>query len=354
MRKIAFLCLLSACTLACGQPNPGPATRGGGSSSPETEARETSCSIPSGALYTEEHFIASSSGAVLHIVERYSDLSLWQPRPRAILLLTATLATNVQYDARVPGDDSYNALDRLAKAGFHAYALTYEGYGLSSLPSHGAVVTAERLLVQAGDILLWIRDRTGASRVDIMGSSIGSSLAVALGGQGSPVPLHSVGRLVLTSLVHRSVSELMEALLFSPETRAMLEGAPDGYVSIPPEAYFILLSEATPDAAAWAYATFPDVYAVGPTLEGFTLPVVDASAGRRPALQFWGSLDLVTPFGDALQFQEDYGGPVGLAVLEGGGHGPFFEPVREEFWSRTLFYLWFPWPLSLPLSATWR
>lgn len=344
MYRSAVLILILA-GASCSEPQPGPGDV------PPVDSTQRPCSGPSTRLYAEEHFLPTSSGAVLHVLERYSDRSLRPGRPRAILLLPGTLVTAEQYDAQIPEDGSYNALDRLAASGFFAYAVTYEGYGLSSNPADGRTVTAERLLGEMGEVVTWVRARSNARRVDLMGCSLGSSLAVALGGAQSPVPRGFIGRLILTSNVYRSVTPLMEALLLSPETQAALASAPGGYIQTVPDMYGIMLASATPEAVAWVSTTFPGIYAVGPTLEGFDLPVFDAASGRAPALQFWGDHDLVTPWGDVEQFQTEYGGPVAVVVLAGGGHAPFLEPVREAFWASALRFLRQPGPRHRPAGA---
>jgi len=345
MRRLALtwiVVLIGIAAADCTGPEPGE---------PTVASAAQPCGDLGNNLYEEEHFFSTSNGAVLHVRERYSDLAQARHRPRAILLLSGTFVTAIQYDARVPGADSYNALDLLAAAGFHAYAVTYEGYGLSSLPADGRDVTAERSLEQMGELVTWIRQRTGARQVDVLGTSMGSSLAVALGGTEGPIPPGHVGRIVLTSHVYRSVTPLMEQLLFSPETLTALANAPGGYIGTIPQMYGILLASATPEAAGWGYATFPGVYAVGPTLEGFDLPLFDAQHGRALALQFWGDADLVTPWADVQQFESEYGGHLGVVVLASGGHAPAFEPVRHEFWWRTLLFLLLPRPFALLLAT---
>jgi pimeloyl-ACP methyl ester carboxylesterase len=170
--------------------------------------------------------------------------------------------------------------------------------------------------------------------VDLIGSSLGSSLAIALGGERSPIDPDHIGRIVVTSNVYREVTPLFQSVFFSPDVQALLEGAPDGYVTTPPDSYGLILALATPEAAVYGFATFPGMYAVGPTLEGFDLPVFDATYGRAPLLQVWGDADLITPRSDVDRFQSEYGGHAQLAVLPGGSHAPNFEPVRELFWDR--------------------
>lgn len=290
-------------------------------------------------VFTLEHFVPVSEGARLHVIEKYTAASVVRRPRRAVVMLTGTLVTNVQYDADVPGDRGYNALERAAREGYFAFSVTYEGYGQSSHPADGRLVTAERMLRQMGDVVEWVRERRGVNRVDLLGASIGSSLAVALGGVHSPIHRNHIGRLVLTAVVYKSVTPLFQSIFFSPETRAALETAPGGYIQTVPEMYGIILARAEPDAAAWAFEHFPGVYATGPTLEGFDLPVFDAQYGRAPALQFWGDQDPITPREDVEQFQREYGGPIRLVVLPGGGHTPNFEAVREVFWRQTFEFL---------------
>ena len=96
---------------------------------------------------------------------------------------------------------------------------------------------------------------------------------------------------------------------------------------------------ATPEAIEWIFATLPGVYATGPTLEAFDLPMYPAELGRAPALQIYGSADIIHTMEDVEQFQNEYGGPVELMVVEGGGHSPIFEPAREAVWERIMTFL---------------
>lgn len=290
-------------------------------------------------VFSSEHQVNVGNGAKLHVIAKHSIRSLTVFPRRAILMLPPTLATNEIYDANVPGDPSFNALDRAAREGYFAYALSYEGYGKSSQPADGSTVTAERMLEQTGKVIEWIRLNALADEVDIFGMSVGSSLAVALGGTQSTTKQKYVGRIVLASHVYKSVTPFFEEVFFSPEFRAFLESAPNGYIETDPSAYGLLMDRAVPAAGAWAAATLPGRYATGPTLEGFDLPVFDAAHGRAPALQFWGDADLVTPLSDVAEFQADYGGDVDIRVISDGGHSLPLEEGRHELYDEMFEFL---------------
>jgi pimeloyl-ACP methyl ester carboxylesterase len=291
-------------------------------------------------VYSFDHFIPVGNGVTLHVVEKLTARSVLRVPRRAMLMLTGTLVTNEQYDLDVDAE-GLNALDRAAQAGYFAFSATYEGYDGSTLPADGSTVTADRLIGQMGVLVEWIRWHRLVPQVDLLGSSLGSSLAVALGGTQSPINRHHVGKAVLTAVVHEEVTPLFQSIFFSPEVQALLEGAPNGYVPTGPEQYGLILDSVDPAAAAYGFANFPGVYATGPTLEGFDLPVYAAENGRAPVLQIWGDHDLITPLSDALEFQDDYGGPSELLQLPGAGHAPYYgEPVvRDAFWDATFDFL---------------
>jgi pimeloyl-ACP methyl ester carboxylesterase len=291
-------------------------------------------------VYTFDHFISVGGGVKLHVVEKLTARSVLRVPRRAMLMLTGTLVTNEQYDLQVDAD-GLNALDRAAQAGYFAFSATYEGYEGSTLPADGSIVTAERLLGQMGVLVEWIRWHRLVPEVDLLGSSLGSSLAVALGGVESPIDPDHVGKAVLTAVVYEEVTPLFQSIFFSPEVQALLQSAPGGYVPTGPEQYGLILDAVDPEAAAFGFANFPGVYATGPTLEGFELPVHPAEHGQAPVLQVWGDQDLITPLSDALAFQADYGGEAELLQLPGAGHAPYYgmPVVRDAFWDATFDFL---------------
>jgi pimeloyl-ACP methyl ester carboxylesterase len=287
-------------------------------------------------VITREHRVDVGEGVRLHVVERR--MSDERPR-RAMLLIPATLVTHALYDAVIDGDASYSAMDRVSRAGYAAFTVDYEGYGKSTAPADGATVTFARCLHHMGRVVEWIRATTDLPRVDLLGTSVGSDIAVVLGSEGSPIEPSAVGRVILTAMTYRRFSELVEREAFSPQFESVLRGMPEGVLETQAPFYDLVTSEVDEPVRRWAHATFPGRYATGPTLAAFSLPLIDGAAARAPALLAWGARDPVTPRADALALLEDYAAPIELLELAEGGHSPFLEPHRETFWSAALSFL---------------
>ncbi|MBZ0121900.1 MAG: alpha/beta hydrolase [Sandaracinaceae bacterium] len=290
-------------------------------------------------VFSREHLIDVGDGVQLHVLERFTGRSLLRHPRRAMLMIPATLTNNDLYDARVNDDPSYNALETMAREGFFAYSVNYEGYGLSTHPEDGKSVTFERSLEQMARVIRWIRHRRFVSKVDVLGTSVGSDLAIALGGLQNPDNHRHVGHIVLTAVVYRAFTPFVQETVFTPEFEAFLRSIPGGYLQTSPEFYAPVMTAMDPDAQAWLQATAPDVYALGPTLEAFDLPATDGSLGRAPALLFYGTADPVTARDDVYGLQAEYGGTLEIVELEGGAHSSFLEPVRHQFWDETLSFL---------------
>lgn len=284
-----------------------------------------------------EHSVEVGEDVTLHVVElRPRDE---RPEPRALVMIPATLVTNVLFDAETEGEPGLSALERAADAGFHAYALSYQGYGKSSPSADGAAVTFDRCVAHVGRVVEWARKRTGVERVDLLGVSVGSDVAIALGGAASPIDQTHVGKLVLTAMVYRRFSQFVLDNAFTPALQAHLSSLPNGQMETAPEFYDLVLTKVAPPVRQWAARYLPGTYATGPTLAAFDLPMVNAGDGRAPALVFWGDRDPVTTKDDTDDLVREYGASIELEVISGGGHSPFLEPCRDEFWRRTFAFL---------------
>jgi pimeloyl-ACP methyl ester carboxylesterase len=323
IRRNALLLVLSA-LFGCSQAADDAAT-----------SSQALCGGSPEPVFTADHFVKISPDVTLHVVEKYTASAEHRAHHRALLMLSGTLVSSIEFDLPSP----YNALDRAARAGYFAYAVDYEGYGQSSLPPDGKTVTAPRLLNEMGQVVEWIRHAQNVRRVDLLGSSLGSSLAVELGGVNSPIDRRHVGKLLLTSVVYENVTPQFEAAFFNPAFEQLLLTIPGGYIQTTPDAYGPIVLFAEPAAAAAVAAEVPGVYAVGPTLAGFHLPIYPAQDGRAPVMQFWGDEDPITPLSDLQQFQSEYGGSASYTVLAGSGHIPFYSSAKDTFWNDAFAFL---------------
>jgi pimeloyl-ACP methyl ester carboxylesterase len=286
-----------------------------------------------------EHLIDVGEGIHLHVIERFSGRSALRFPHRALLMLPATLAANTYFDAELEGDPSFNALHQAASRGFFGFAMSYEGFGESSIPEDGTTVTVARLLAHTGEVVEWIRTHRGVPKVDVFGTSIGAGIAIAIGGTESPIDFHHINRVAIATNVYKTFTPATQAV-FTPEFKAFLVGLPGGYITTTTTTYASIFAGMDPAALSWANATLPGSYPVGPLLAGgFDLPFFAAAAGRAPLLQFWGSDSPTTPLSDVEQLQNEYGGHHELVVYEGAAHNPMLEPVRHQFWDQVEAFL---------------
>jgi pimeloyl-ACP methyl ester carboxylesterase len=285
-----------------------------------------------------EHLINVGDGVKIHVIERFSGRSVLRFPHRALLMLPATLAANNYFDAEVEGDPSFNALHQAASRGFFGFAMSYEGFGESTIPEDGRTVTAERILDHTGMVVEWIRTHRGVPKVDVFGTSIGAAIAIAIGGTESSINYHHINRVAVATNVYKHFSPETQAV-FTPEFKAFLLGLPGGYITTFTATYVPIFAGMDPAALAWANTNIPGTYPVGPLLEGFHLPFFEAAPGRAPLIQFWGSESPTTPFEDVEQLQSEYGGSHQLVVYAGAAHNPILEAVRHQFWDQVEEFL---------------
>jgi pimeloyl-ACP methyl ester carboxylesterase len=306
------------------------------------EARNRPARVTLSALCNQEfrfeHMIDVGEGVRIHVIERFSGRSVLRFPHRALLMLPATLAANTYFDAEVEGDPSFNALHQAASRGFFGFAMSYEGFGESSIPEDGTTVTAARILDHTGKVVEWIRTQRGVPKVDVFGTSIGAGIAIAIGGTESPIDFHHINRVAIATNVYKTFTPAAQAM-FTPAFQALLLGLPGGFITTTPATYVPIFAGMDRAALAWANATIPGTFPVGPVLEGFALPFFEAAPGRVPLLQFWGSESPTTPWADVEQLQHEYGGLHALVVYDGAAHNPILEPVRHQFWEQVEAFL---------------
>lgn len=265
---------------------------------------------------------------------------------RMLLVLPGTLVTHASMSCPLVTGADEDAMQMMARQEWIALCPTYAGYGASTRPVDGKSVTWSALCAHMTALIRWACRTFEVERLDVVGSSLGALLALELAAVDSPVK-DAMGRLVLTSLVYKDVSPVLRESMLSGAMREALLAAPNGYLQTAPADYRSLLGKCGLDVVGWAHRTLPGRYAVGPTLVGFDLPVCEAKRVHKPAMLVWGDKDPLTPWGDVQIFQSEYGGPLMLRVVKGGGHAPFWEPQRQSLWQGALAFLD---PLRTPLD----
>src|SRR5262245_31294231 len=201
-------------------------------SSPANAALQTLCHKE----FRFEHWIDVGEGVRLHVIERFSGRSVLRFPHRALLMLPATLAANTYFDAEVEGDLSFNALHQAASRGFFGFAMSYEGFGESSIPADGTTVTAARLLDHTGKVVEWIRAHRGVPKVDVFGTSTGAGLAITIAGTESPIDFRHINRVAIATNVYKTFTPAAQAM-FTPAFKAFLLGLPGGYFTTIPATY---------------------------------------------------------------------------------------------------------------------
>jgi pimeloyl-ACP methyl ester carboxylesterase len=304
----------------------------GREASPTGSVRSASSTSPA-----QHHVVPVRDGVALEVLERTSDAAEKRSPSRAVLMLPGALSSAVQYDA-----PEESPLARAARAGFYAFAVSYEGCGASTHTVSGDRITPERMAAQVGDVVEWIRRERGVDAVDLIGSSLGSNVAVMLGGVHSPIDRTHIHKIVLTAFSYETVAAPVSRVVAACSNASDGDGEDGdegGFITTDASTYAPIVTLAEPRLANWLEQTLPGLYPVGPVLAARQLPLPPASDGRAPALEVWGQKDELMSPDDVNAFQGFYGGPADLLDLPDGGHVPYYEEVRAPFWESTLAFL---------------
>ncbi len=151
---------------------------------------------PAAQIVAEDLYLPPSpSGVRLHLRRKCSTLGA--PRgDRSVIVFVhgATYHGVAAFDAPLPGG---SWLDFAAAHGHDAYALDVRGYGESARPSAeaggGPYARTEDAVADLSEAVAFVRARTGARRVDLVGWSWGTAICA---GYAAKNP-HAVGRLVM-------------------------------------------------------------------------------------------------------------------------------------------------------------
>lgn len=129
-------------------------------------------------IVSRDHYIQSTSDPSIKLFVREKHAGDGQSSTgRAVLFVHGSYAPGGHFDLLVPG---YSFLSFLAANGYAAYTMDIRGYGYSTRPdadAHGddnPVGHKPHALADVGDVVAFIRRRTGVARVDLVGYSHGT------------------------------------------------------------------------------------------------------------------------------------------------------------------------------------
>ncbi|HWL86013.1 MAG TPA: alpha/beta hydrolase [Polyangiaceae bacterium] len=288
-------------------------------------------------VYTLDHFVTVGPGRRVHLVEKFSLRSWFEPERRAILLLPGTIVKASFYDIDV---DGYRFQSDLAKAGFFTFASEYEGSGQSTNPDDGHTVTHRFLVDESRTVMNAVRFLRGVPRVDVLGESNGGAVASELCAEPT------ARTCVLSSMIYRTGTPFFTSVFLDPAFVALIENQPKGYMAVTASMYFNIVPRSPAPVAADILAKQPGTYAVGPLLAPVNgLPWFDPTRARAPGLIIQGTLDDIATQSDADDLRAAYGsrghGHAKLVRIDGAGHTPRIEnpPFNSQYENAVLDFL---------------
>ncbi|WP_394834942.1 alpha/beta fold hydrolase [Pendulispora rubella] len=267
-------------------------------------------------------------------------LRSWLRHPRrAILMLPGPIVKASFYDLHT---DGYAFQSDLARAGFFAFAIDYEGTGESTYPADGRSVTHAFLVDEARKVLDTVRLLRGVSRVDVHGQSIGGAVASELCADAT-----RARTCVMSSMLYRTGSAFFNQVFLDPAFIAFLESQPNGYLAATPPFYSLNIVTRSPAPVAnEILATQPGPYAVMSVLTpAYGLPWFDPTRAKVPGLIVQGTLDTIPAAEDPEDLRAAYGacggGTAKLVWIAGAGHIPLIEnaPFHTEYKTAVLHFL---------------
>jgi pimeloyl-ACP methyl ester carboxylesterase len=278
--------------------------------------------------YRTEHFVQLGAGRSMHVTETFSARSFErQGHPRAMVMLPGPLTDGEFFNIEVPG---YDAGVIMARHGFFAYAVDFEGTGLSSYPAQGTSATLSSQVDAVKQVVDYVQDLRGVRRVDMLGESWGGGVAAEV-----CADKHSVRSCILASMIYKTPSAVAAAEFQSPAWLAFLQSLPNAYLPTSPTIYQVLVPDSIPAVQQWTFSMLPGLYSAEPLFEFFDLPFFDPTVARVPGLIIQGEDDPQSVPSDTVQLATDYGEHgAALVTIAGGGHVPRIEPVHnDEYWN---------------------
>jgi pimeloyl-ACP methyl ester carboxylesterase len=131
-----------------------------------------------GTTVKQDHFLQSSTepGLRIHVRERLPADADPAEIAEAVLFVHGATFGGDTFDLELPG---YDWMTQVAERGFAAYYVDLRGYGHSTRPAAAGnqpFARAEEVVADIGDAVAFIRERTGADKVNLLGWSWGATI----------------------------------------------------------------------------------------------------------------------------------------------------------------------------------
>lgn len=212
------------------------------------------------AIFDEVHrkdlFIPVGDGQTVHVIESWSLRSQLRWPRRAAMSMSGPITNADLLDIEIEG---YDMGERFVARGYFHYAVDPLGYGESSRPADGSLLTVDTQIAPMKKVLQFARARSKASKVDLVSESTGGAVSLMLAQW--PGLVRSV---TVSTILYKEISAFGAMVNGDPNFEAYLLAQPDGYV--PYADYTPYYAWSPPEVQAWFDATQPDVYPTGPFL----------------------------------------------------------------------------------------
>jgi pimeloyl-ACP methyl ester carboxylesterase len=286
----------------------------------------------------QDHFLQSSTAPdlKLHIRERLAAGADPVEIDEAVLFVHGATVGGDTFDLELPG---YDWMTQVALRGFAAYYVDLRGYGHSTRPAatgNQPFARAEEVVADIGDTVDFIRERTGADKVNLIGWSWGATIT----GMYTAANNDKVDRLVLYAPLYSDEEPEWVAQMAAPGNLAQMKDV-GAYRTVNAEKIAgIWEDQIVPaDKAAWreekVFDTWFDTLLTaepkgadavrapnGVLVDSWEMrharPVYDASQIKVPTLVIRGDADRESTQHDALGVFEKLGAEEKLYVTIGG------------------------------------
>lgn len=167
-----------------------------------------------------EYYIDTDTGMSIYAVEKKLRRSIPEKRRKAVLLIHGSGVGYAYWDLEI---EDYSMMEFLARFGFDVFAVDQRGFGKSTIPN-GLDVTGEASADDLKSVIDFIKTRTGLEKVDIVGHSWGSVVAVYLAGKYPD----DIGKIVLMGSTYLTVN-----IQFQPVVAFLIGLAKSGVPYVP-------------------------------------------------------------------------------------------------------------------------